>query len=99
MSIKRQHGQPPQQNQSECELPAFSYKDIQQDAKLNITTPDDSLHAVVKHKERYLQKAKCWLDLKAGASDNRLKTPVQLMNNERHPPERHHQRKFTLCKE
>ena len=70
----------------ECELPAFSYKDTQyKDAKLNITTPDDSLHAVASIKKISAKGKVLALDLKAGASDNRLKTSFSFMNNERHP--------------
>ncbi len=70
----------------ECDLPAFSYKDTQyKDAKLNITTPDDSLHAAASIKKVSAKGKILALNLKAIASDNRLKTSFSFMNNERHP--------------
>ena len=70
----------------ECELPAFSYKDTKyKDAKLNITSPNDSLHAIASIKKLSDKGKVLALNVKASASDNRLNTSFSFINNERHP--------------
>ena len=69
-----------------CDAPSFSYNGGRyKGASITISSPNDSISADIRIK-KLMNKGKAMsLKLKAGASNNRLKTSLSFQNNEVHP--------------